>query len=159
MIVYVDKTAEIQTIKAEWKPCKICGWQVLEHLGVPVVAKYRKNQAMGSFRPRFCRPGGRLNIKMPSYQYRNSHVKDKTVSPTVISLTWESPYLGKTVFILKQGPEPLLSVHTLICYLSHGVSRQFGKDMPSVKTKGCHPQRELTNRWERFSDLYHTCAM
>ena len=43
---------------------------------------------------------GRLNIKMPSYQYR----KDKTVSPTVLSLTWESPYLGKTVFILRQGP-------------------------------------------------------
>ena len=50
------------------------------------------------------RPGGRLNIKMPSYRYRDSHVKDKTVSPTVLSLTWESPYLGKTVFILRQGP-------------------------------------------------------
>ena len=49
-------------------------------------------------------PGGRLNIKMPSYQYRDSHVKDKTVSPTVLSLTWESPYLGKTVFILRRGP-------------------------------------------------------
>ena len=31
---------------------------------------------------------GRLNIKMPSYQFRDSHVKDKTVSPTVLSLTW-----------------------------------------------------------------------
>ena len=41
---------------------------------------------------------------MSSYQYRHSHVKDKTVSPTVLSLTWESPYLGKTVFILRQGP-------------------------------------------------------
>ena len=49
--------------------------------------------------------GGRLNIKMPSYQYRDSHVKDKTVSPTVLSLTWESPYLGKTVFILRRGPD------------------------------------------------------
>ena len=38
-----------------------------------------------------------LNIKMPSYQYRDSHVKDNTVSPTVLSLTWEFPYLGKTV--------------------------------------------------------------
>ena len=45
-------------------------------------------------------PGGRLNIKMP---YKDSHVKDKTVSPTVLSLTWESPYLGKTVFILEQA--------------------------------------------------------
>ena len=33
--------------------------------------------------------GGHLNIKMPSYQYRDSHVKDKTVSPTVLSLTWD----------------------------------------------------------------------
>ena len=41
---------------------------------------------------------------MPSYQYRDSHAKDKTVSPTVLSLTWESPYLRKTVFILRQGP-------------------------------------------------------
>ena len=49
-------------------------------------------------------PWGRLNIKMSSYQYRDSHVKDKTVSPTVLSLTWESPYLGKTVFILRRGP-------------------------------------------------------
>ena len=46
-------------------------------------------------------PGGCLNINMPSYQYRDSHVKDKTVSPTVLSLTWESPYQGKTVFILR----------------------------------------------------------
>ena len=48
--------------------------------------------------------GGRLRIKMSSYQYRDPHVKDKTVS-TVLSLQMESPYLGKTVFILRQGPE------------------------------------------------------
>ena len=50
----------------------------------------------------WCRPGppgGRLNIKMSSYQYRHPHVKDKTV----LSLTWESPYLGKTVFILRRA--------------------------------------------------------
>ena len=44
-------------------------------------------------------------IKMPSYQYRDCHVKDKTVSPTVLYLTWGSPYLGKTVFILRRGPD------------------------------------------------------
>ena len=49
-------------------------------------------------------PGGRLNIKMSSYQYRDYHVKDKTVSPTVLSLTWKSPYVDKTVFILRRGP-------------------------------------------------------
>ena len=51
------------------------------------------------------RSGGGLNIKMSSYQYRDPHVKDKTVSPTVLSLTWESPYLEKTVFILRRGPD------------------------------------------------------
>ena len=55
------------------------------------------------------RSGSRLNIKMPSYQYRDSHFKDKTVSPTVLSLTWESPYLGKMVFILRQGPNPRIT--------------------------------------------------
>ena len=47
-------------------------------------------------------PRGRLNIKMSSYQYsfRDPHIKDKTI----LSLTWESSYLGKSVFILKRGP-------------------------------------------------------
>ena len=49
------------------------------------------------------RPGDRLNIEMLSYRCRDSNVKDKTVSPTVLSLTWESPYLGKTVFIMRRG--------------------------------------------------------
>ena len=39
---------------------------------------------------------GRFNIKMLSYQYSLT---------TVLSLTWESPYLGKMVFILRQGPD------------------------------------------------------
>ena len=51
-------------------------------------------------------PGGHLNINMLSYQYRDPHVKDKMVTPTVLSLTWESPYLGKTVFILRRDPGP-----------------------------------------------------
>ena len=38
----------------------------------------------------------------------DSHVKDKTISQTVLSLAWESPYLGKTVFILRRGPDSLL---------------------------------------------------
>ena len=69
-------------------------------------------------RARFCsqtdgrtdkvKPGGHLNIKMLCYQYRDSHVKYKTVSPTVLSLTRESPYLGKMVFILRRGQIYLL---------------------------------------------------
>ena len=63
--------------------------------------------------------GGRLNIKMSSYQYRDPHVKDKTVSPTVLSLTWEPPYLGKTVFILRQGPVSYVGL------LAHGGHSQY----------------------------------
>ena len=42
--------------------------------------------------------GGPLNIKTPSYQYRNSHCKDKTVSRPSY-LYNDSPILRKTVFI------------------------------------------------------------
>ena len=49
-------------------------------------------------------PGGRLKIKMQSYQYRDSHVKDKTVSSTVLSLTRESAYLGKDGLYIETGP-------------------------------------------------------
>ena len=65
--------------------------------------------------------GGRLNIKSSSYQYRDSHVKDKTVSPTVLSLTWESPYLGKMVFILRRDPSyprPFFLLRTIEIHLS-----------------------------------------
>ena len=48
-----------------------------------------------------------ININIPSYRYRDPRVKDKTVSPTVLSLTWESPYLRKTVFILRRGSDVL----------------------------------------------------
>ena len=50
------------------------------------------------------------------YQYRDSHVKDKTVAPTVLSLTWESPYLGKAVFILRRG---LIRAHLLLFTENH----------------------------------------
>ena len=40
------------------------------------------------------RSGTHLNIKMLSYQYRNSHYEYKTVT-TVLSLEWISPYLEK----------------------------------------------------------------
>ena len=42
---------------------------------------------------------------MPSYQNRNPHVKDKDGLTTVLSSTWKSSFLGKTVFILRRGPE------------------------------------------------------
>ena len=55
-------------------------------------------------------PVGRLNKKDGLIRYGDSHVKDKTA---VLSLTWKSPYVDKTVFILRQDPgsgNALLSV-------------------------------------------------
>ena len=62
---------------------------------------------------------GRLNIRMPSYQYNGHHAKDRTVSPTVLSLTWESPYLGKTVFILRRGPDYFFCLYESYTHPGH----------------------------------------
>ena len=51
--------------------------------------------------------GGRLNIKMPSYQYRDSRAKDKDGLTDRLIFNMGIPihmYLGKTVFILRRGP-------------------------------------------------------
>ena len=40
----------------------------------------------------FLEPGPRLNIKAVFPSYGDSHVKDKTVGETILSLTWESLY-------------------------------------------------------------------
>ena len=47
--------------------------------------------------------GSRRDIKISFYQYRNFHYKDKTVwRPSYLYNGY--PILGKTVFILRQGP-------------------------------------------------------
>ena len=58
------------------------------------------------------RSRGCLNIKRSSHQY----------SPmTILSLTWESPYLGKTVFVLRQGPGYPISGDNALCrYVCQG---------------------------------------
>ena len=56
---------------------------------------------------------GCLNTNMQSYQYGDSNVKDKTVSPTILSLTWETPYLGNMVFILR-WPVVVLHSQTMV---------------------------------------------
>ena len=92
---------------------------------------------------RLGRPGGRLNIKMSSYQYRDSHVKDKTVSPTVLSLTWKSPYLGKTFFILRRGPDRVVS-------LAVAAVPGCGQDQWFCYTA---PRISLVRRWETRSHV------
>ena len=48
-------------------------------------------------------PGDRLNIKMSSYQYRDPHVKDKTVSRPSYLLHW-NPIPGKDGLYFEAGP-------------------------------------------------------
>ena len=47
--------------------------------------------------------GARLNIKLPSYQYRDSHGKEKRSHDRLI-FDMGTPFTGKTVFILRWGP-------------------------------------------------------
>ena len=67
--------------------------------------------------------------KAVSYQCRDSHVKDKTVSrvATIWSLTWESPYLGKTVFILRRAMVFILKWVPGSSYLAHHEIPWFGR--------------------------------
>ena len=48
--------------------------------------------------------GPRLNIKTIFPRYGHSYVKDKTVGETVLSLTWELPYLVRPSFLLRRPP-------------------------------------------------------
>ena len=75
-------------------------------------------------------PEGRLNKKDGLTRYGNSHVKDKTVSPTVLSLTWESPYLAKTVFILRRGP---VCKHSKVVLMTE----DYNEKQTYVKVLGC----------------------
>ena len=52
-------------------------------------------------------PGGRLNIKMSSYQYRDSHYKDETVS-RLSHLYDGNLYTKKDVLYIETGPWKLL---------------------------------------------------
>ena len=56
-----------------------------------------------------------------SYQYGDPRVKDKTVS-TVLSLTWESPYLEWTVFILRRT---LIANHLFTSHWSSGLTKHW----------------------------------
>ena len=83
---------------------------------------------------------------MPSYQYTDSHAKDKTVSPTVLSLTWESP-LGKTVFILRRGPgveifQPHSALWIVLFEFTMGL-------LPDAWNCGLRMRRECRERFPR----------
>ena len=83
-------------------------------------------------------PGGRLNIKMSSYQYRDP----------MSSLTWESPYLGKTVFILRRIPG-LLQYTNVLYYIF------FRSTYILLVTSFTH--KYLVHDWLHISQKYQLC--
>ena len=74
-----------------------------------------------------------LNIEMSSYQYRNFHYKDKTVSWRFIFIM-KIPIPGKMVFILSRGALGAVSIYT--CRLT-------GIGIPMLKTRRSHDHRIL----------------
>ena len=74
------------------------------HSQYQVLMTWRRKEA-GHQQPLYS-TGVRLSIKISSCQHKNSHYKDKTVSRSwPSSLYNENRIHGKTVFILKQGPD------------------------------------------------------
>ena len=91
-------------------------WKMIDLISMSVLSEY-----LYSFKQIdiLSSPWVRLNIKMLSYQYRHSHVKDKTVLLTVLSLTWEYSHLGKKVFILRQSPGYVHSTAMVLIACTH----------------------------------------
>ena len=58
-------------------------------------------------------PGPRLKIKTIFPRYGDSHVKDKTVGETVLSLTWGSIYWQDDIFILIWPPRGWFNIKML----------------------------------------------
>ena len=62
------------------------------------------------------RSEARLNIEISSYQYKDSHYKDKTVSRPFY-LYNENPIHEKTVFVLRRGPDLERYHHIFFAFL------------------------------------------
>ena len=67
-----------------------------------------------------------FNIKMSSYQHGLA---------TILPLAWESPYLGKMIFILRRGPDALY-------------------DLISSNTNGCHSFITVIGNGLMFSYIF-----
>ena len=77
-------------------------------------------------------PGDCLNIKIPSYQYRDPHVKHKMVWQPSYLYHVNPPYLGKMVFILRWGP----GFKLLVVNKKEAHRQDFGRDINSWKLSG-----------------------
>ena len=75
-------------IKTPIQKSESIAWQIVSFCDVKTIATITPFARLQLIR----RPGPRLNIKTVFPRYGDSHVKDKTVGETVLSLTWESLY-------------------------------------------------------------------
>ena len=64
---------------------------------------------------------GLIDLRYPALVSFTPGVRDNTVSPTVLSLTWESPYMGKRVFILRRGQVTIITHFALYLCRGHRV--------------------------------------
>ena len=66
------------------------------YIGVVLILMSKHREVISYQKDTSCLPlvrlGPRLNMKTVFPRYGDSHVKDKTVGETVLSLTWESLY-------------------------------------------------------------------
>ena len=67
-------------------------------------------------------PRGCINIKMPSYQYRNSHNKDKTV-PWQSYLYYENYHSGKDCLYIETEPSLLPEQNIMKCFTESVVTK------------------------------------
>ena len=104
------------------------------------------------------KPGGSLNMKMSSYQYRDPHVNDKTV----LSLTWESPYLVKMVFILRWGPVLWARWHSdtasLLTHIQTTIHSHLQQCLPGQTGKLPKFSESNINGLANTLKLCHVCA-
>ena len=90
--------------------------------------------------------GGRLNIKMSSYSIGIPMLKRRR-SHDLLSLAWESPYLGKTVFILT-GPWSVSHMASGFCIMNRW--RLVESNAPNV---------ECNNNGPKLWSKYHICII
>ena len=113
-------------------------------------------------------PGDRLNIKMSSYQYRDPHVKDKTVSrPSSLRdrllFNMGIPIPCKTVFILRRRPDERNGQMTNRLYIHKSCWNLFKLWLSAIERhryKGMITQRigqvhfwGVFTHWSRHSEL------
>ena len=107
--------------------------------------------------------GTHLNMNILSYHYRNSHHQDKAVSWPSSYLYNGNPILGKTIFILRWGPDLYHNLVIVGLYVSCCVITLEWSCCHHIFIIGCHFENFRCSQWQNFyqnndiSDSVHVC--